>query len=138
MIDWKEFTTHYVKRLKGAEREDAYHSLIETDDLIIPNLIDAFHNDEDAAIRSKLVEIICQHRNPSTIEFLSEALHNPIPEVWKNAMDGLVALACPKAIEALRSARPRVFPKKRETEDFHRWLDETIEQAEEEIKKDQG
>jgi hypothetical protein len=138
MIDWNEFTTYYVKRLKGAGTEDAYHCLIEADDQIIPNLIDTFRNSKDPAIRSELVEIIWQHRNPATIEFLSEALHDPIPEVWKNAMDGLVALACPKSLDVLRSVRTRAFPKETQTEEFHRWLKEAIDQVEERMKSDQA
>lgn len=38
-----------------ADNNNAYHSLIETDDVIIPILIDAFRADKGPTIRSELV-----------------------------------------------------------------------------------
>jgi hypothetical protein len=136
MTNWKEYADYYIKRLRGPESESAYHSLIEADDVIIPTLIDAFRTEKDTAIRSELVEIIWQHRSFDTIGFLSEAIKDPSPDVWKNAMDGLVALACPKSLDVLRSVRTRAFPKERQTEEFQRWLKEAIEQADERMKSD--
>ena len=40
MTDWKEHTDCYIKRLGELDGEQAYHSLIEADDGIIPILID--------------------------------------------------------------------------------------------------
>ncbi len=129
----KEYADYYIKRLKGPDSDDAYYSLIEADDGIIPILIERFRSEKDSAIRSELVEIIWQHRNLDTVEFLSEALEDTAPQVWKNALDGLVALAGPKAMQVLRSAQNRVFPKQRQTDEFQAWLKEAIEQAEEMI-----
>ena len=136
MTDWKEYADYYIKRLRGPESESAYHSLIEADDVIIPTLIDAFWAEKDTAIRSELVEIIWQHRSFDTIGFLSEAIKDPSPDIWKNALDGLVALACPNSLDVLRSARTHAFPKERQTEEFQRWLKEAIEQVDERMKSD--
>jgi hypothetical protein len=57
--------------------------------------------------------------------------------IWKTALDALVILACPEAIEILGSARARVFPKKSQAEEFQRWLEEAIEQTEEEMSGEQ-
>jgi hypothetical protein len=45
MIDWHEYAAFYIERLRGPESENAYHSLIEADDAIIPILIDAFRTE---------------------------------------------------------------------------------------------
>jgi hypothetical protein len=138
MIDWKEYTAYYIKRLGEPDRDDGYHGLIEASDEIIPFLVNAFRVEQVPGIRADLVEIIWQHRNPETIEFLSEALNDPAQEVWKNALDGLVALACPKAIEALRLARSPVLHKKSQKEKFQRWLEEAIEQTQENMRQEEG
>jgi hypothetical protein len=138
MIDWKEYADYYIKRLRGSESESAYHNLIEADDAIIPTLIEAFRTEKDTAIRSELVEIIWQHRSFDTIGFLSEAIKDPSSDVWKNGLDGLVALACPQSLDVLRSARTRAFPMERQTEEFQSWLKESIEQVEERLKSDQA
>jgi hypothetical protein len=89
--DWKTYAAYYIKRLDGPDGDNAYHSLIEADDAIIPFLIEAFRNQQNPAIRSTLVEIIWHHKLPETVEFLSEALNDSAAEVWKSALDGLVA-----------------------------------------------
>jgi hypothetical protein len=53
--------------------------------------------------------------------------------VWKQALDGLVTLASPQALEVLKAAKTRQFSQQKDTEEFHRWLDEAIEQAESEV-----
>jgi predicted DNA-binding transcriptional regulator AlpA len=47
----------------------------------------------------------------------------------------LVTLVSPAALDVLRKARARQFPKRRDTEEFLRWLEEAIDQAEAEVKK---
>jgi hypothetical protein len=101
---------------------------------ILPELMAAFRSERDSRVREFLVEIIWQHRQASTIPFLKEALHDGATAVWKQALDGLVALASSAALDVLRDARPtRQFPTQREAEEFRRWLDEAIEQLEAEI-----
>ncbi len=38
MTNWKEYTAHSIKRLRGPHSDNAYHILIEADDVIIPIL----------------------------------------------------------------------------------------------------
>jgi len=92
-----------------------------------------FRMEPDAQVRAFLVEIVWQLRQPSVIPFLGEALCDSEPAVWQQAMDGLVALASPAALEVLRSARARQFPHRREAAEFHAWLHEAIAQAEGQI-----
>jgi hypothetical protein len=48
----------------------------------------------------------------------------------------LVTLASPAALEVLQAARTRKFPTRREADEFWGWLEEGIEQAEEEMAKE--
>jgi HEAT repeat protein len=119
----------YLRRFREGDAEDAFHGLLEMDHAILPELIAAFRGEADGEVRRFLVEVIWQHRQPSAIPFLGEVLRDPDPQVWKEALDGLVALASPAAIEALRAARGRTFPSKRQIEEFRGWLEEALEQA---------
>ena len=107
--------------------------MLEIPHSILPELMAAFRNERDNRVREFIVEIIWQHRQNSTIPFLKEALNDVAPAVWKQALDGFVALASDAALEVLRGARNRKFPTERETEEFRRWVDEAIEQVESQI-----
>jgi hypothetical protein len=112
--------------------QGAFCGLLEMEHGILLELMAAFRSESDNRVREFLVEIIWQHRQPSAIPFLGEALHDREAAVWKQALDGLVTLASPAALEVLCAARTRQFPVQRETKEFRRWLDEAIEQAESE------
>lgn len=131
MTDWHEYAAFYIERLRGPESEDAYHSLIEADNSIIPILIDAFRTEQDSEIRSDLVAVIWQHRVPETTDFLIEATNDPAPEVWKSALDGLVAIGGQDAIQALELARERLHPDSRKEYTKEEWIDEAIQQIKE-------
>ena len=146
---------YYLERLRRGHGDQAYHGLLETSYEILPELIVAFRAEMDTRIREFLLGIIWERwqesvrpfvgdalldikasREPavtlarSVIALLGEALLDPEPLVWKQALDGLVAFASPEALEALRAARTRQFPSQRDTEEFRRWLQEATEQAE--------
>jgi HEAT repeat protein len=120
-----EQVAYYIGRLRGPDGEDAYHSLIEADDAVVPLLIEAFGVQKDMNVRAELVEIVWQHRLPETVGFLARALDDPAPEVWKSALDGLVALGGPSAVQALERARERAQPG-----DKADWIEEALEQIE--------
>jgi len=100
------------------------------DHAVLPELMAVFRAERDVQVRAFLVEVTWQHRQPSAVSFLGEALLDPEPVVWKEALDGLVTLASPAALEVLRSARIRQFPDPRSAEEFRGWLEEAIAQAE--------
>jgi hypothetical protein len=118
-----------IQKYEQGKREHAFHSLTKADDDILPELIDAFNNESKAEIQAFLVQVIWQHREPSIIPFLGSLLSSSGPLIWKEALDGLVTLASPEALEALISARSRNFPRKQDTEEFQEWLEEAIEQV---------
>ena len=109
MQDLSTQAAYYLEQLKSfrCDWDNVYHSLIEADHGIIPLLIAAFRNEPHPTIRAFLVEVIWQHRLPDTTVFLAEVLEDSNSTVWKNALDGLVALSTPEAIEVLRVAKRR-------------------------------
>ncbi len=122
--------THYLEQFRKGDRDDAFFGLLEMDHDILPELIAVFRRERDTRVRAFLVEVIWQHRQSSVIPFLGEALGDFEPVGWKQALDGLVALASPASLETLHAAKRQQRPA-----DFGRWMDEAIEQAESEIRK---
>lgn len=113
--------SHYLAALRGADHDNAYHSLIELGPQIIPLVMRHFRSEPDPAIRATLVNIAWQTNSRDAIPLLTEALNAVEPGVWKKALDGLVSLGGPAALDVIRQARGRM-PDKAE------WLDEAIEQ----------
>ena len=129
MEDLNAFVIYNLQRLKQAEYDDAYHSLIEADDAVIPLLIEAFRAEPHSATRATLAEIVWQHRVPETIDFLSEALDDNHPEVWKSPLDGFVALGSPAAIQVLELVKQRVPTGSQAKSGRVGWIDEAIQQT---------
>jgi hypothetical protein len=121
---------YYLERYRQGHGDDAFHGLLELEHAVVPELAEAFHASTDTPERVLLLKVIWQHRQHSTIPLLAKALLNGEPEVWQEAMDGLVALASPDSLAALRRARSRPFIDERERQQFSQWLQEAIEQAE--------
>ena len=126
---------YYLEMFRGGDADNAFHGLLELRGDIIPELMTLFREEQDAAVRELLVEVIWQYRDRSVIPFLGDALSDSEPRVWRQALDGLVALASPDALDVLRRARNRKFCSQREAEEFHQWLEDAIEQAEQQARK---
>lgn len=105
-------------------REAAFHCLFELGERAIPRLAAAYRSEAEPAVRNLLVEVIWQLRSPTSIELLGEALQDPAPEVWKQALDGLVTLASPESLRILEAARDRVGVS---LDDFQSWVEGAIE-----------
>ena len=120
----------FLQRFREGHRDDAFFGLLEMDHDALPELMAAFRAERDAQVRAFIVEIVWQHRQQSVIPFLGEALCDLEPVIWRQAIDGLVTLASPAALEVLRSARARQFPCQRDTDEFRGWLEEAISRAE--------
>jgi hypothetical protein len=127
---------HYLERYHMGDADGAFHGLLELDQASLPELMHEFREATDTRLRVFLLGVIWQHRQQSVIPVLGEALLDSEPPVWREALDGLVALASPASLEALYAARTRHFTRQQDEEEFHRWLEEAIEQTEVEILKD--
>lgn len=119
-----EAVSDCVARARSGAVEPAFHGLRELGPDALPAMQSAYHVEPDPIVRAMIIEAIWQHRQPSTIGFLAEALRDPAPPVWKQALDGLVTLASPDSIHRLESARDRETDPERRA-----WIEEALEQA---------
>jgi hypothetical protein len=126
---------YYLEMFRSGDADNAFHGLLEIDRDILPELMAVFRGEQDIGVRELLVEVIWEYRERSVIPFLGEALSDTEPRIWRQALNGLVALASPAALDVLRAARTRQFPTQCETEEFRRWLEEAIEEAETETQR---
>jgi hypothetical protein len=126
---------YYLEMFRSGDTDNAFHGLLEIDSDILPELIQVFRASHDLGVRELLVEVIWEYRDHSVLPFLGEVLFDSEPGIWRQALNGLVTLASPAALDALRAARAREFPRQRETEEFRRWLEEAIAQAETKAQK---
>ena len=119
----------YLKMYNGGDGGNAFHGLLEMDPAILPELISAYHSETDTQKRCFLLHVIWEYRQPLMIPFLSEVLLDHEPLIWQEAIDGLVALASPEAVNALSAARSHRFTRSSDTATFQLWVAEAIEQA---------
>lgn len=127
---------HYLERYHMGDADGAFHGLLELDQASLPELVHEFYAATETRLRVFLLGVIWQHRQQSVIPVLGEALLDSEPEVWREALDGLVALASPASLEALYAARMRSFTRQEDAKEFRCWLEEAIEQAEFVVRKD--
>ncbi len=120
---------YYLEVFRRGDADNAFHGLLEIDRDLLPELMETFRRERDTDVREMLIEVIWGYRDRSVIPFLGEFLLDSEARIWRQALSGLITLACPAALDALRAARSREFPEQRETEEFRRWLEEAIEQA---------
>jgi hypothetical protein len=113
---------YYLAMARSDRVEDAFHGLLELPENLTSALREAYLAEADGSTRAFLVEVIWQRRQASSIPFLVEALDDPHPEAWKQALDGLCTLGAVGELRALESA-PRQLDEERRT-----WIAEAIEQ----------
>ncbi len=120
---------HYLREWASSGWAAAYHALIELGPEVLPELEHRFAEARDVALRAALVQMARQMRSAEAIGLLDTALRDPEPAVWKEALDGLVALASPAAVGVLTEALMRTPPEGTAVEDWHPWIQEALDQA---------
>jgi HEAT repeat protein len=116
--------TSFLDWARTGNREAAFQALIDLGESAIPRLTEAYRVEADPALRALIVEVVWQMRSHASLEFLGEALQDPSPEVWKQALDGLVTLATPESLRILEGARDTA---RGGDEDFRAWVEGAIE-----------
>ena len=96
---------------------------IEAPHAIVPSLIEHYEIQADGESRASIVEVVWQHRQHSTVDFLAAALGDAHAEVWKQALDGLVAIGGPRAEAALEA-----FLTDRADDERTPWVKEALQQ----------
>lgn len=124
---------YYVEQLRKGS-EDAYHALMELDNSYIPELMELFYQEKNSAMQAELLEVIWQHRSQQTLSLLQEALHYDSAEVWKTALDGIVALNHSRGLDILahEKARLQTFTDKAASERLE-WIVEAYQQLQENL-----
>ncbi|MEN6372840.1 MAG: HEAT repeat domain-containing protein [Armatimonadota bacterium] len=122
------YLEHYLRELREGDAENAYHSLVEAGPAVLPELIEAFNTESCPNMRATLVKVVWQFGLPETIPFLSQALADNDPQVWKSVLDGLVSMPCNEALAALEKARDRQFDKEKDGQIFKEWVEEALGQ----------
>jgi HEAT repeat protein len=113
----------YLDWARTGNREAALQGLVDLGEAAIPRLVNAYRDEADPSLRALVVEAVWRLRSHASIELLGEALQDPAPEVWKQALDGLVTLASPQSMRILEAAQDTV----RVPDDgFHAWVEEAI------------
>jgi hypothetical protein len=120
--------SYYLERLRAANDEGAYDALVQSEDSSVPMLIDAYYAETSIELQADLVEIVWKHRLPETLDFLSAALRHDDPRIWKNALDGMVAIGGQTSIMRLETERSRLFAAPQDFKTRLEWIDEAIQQ----------
>jgi len=118
---------HFIRKYHNGDEEEAFFGLVDLGLDVLPDLLARFHAEVDFRERAFLLKISRNIGEPTSVSLMGEALHDQNPDVWKEALDGLVTLASPQALNVLYSARSNRL----DNDDvFQEWLDEAIEQIE--------
>jgi HEAT repeat protein len=111
-----------VEDLRGPEWENAYHALLDIGVEGIPPIGRALHAESDVNVRRTLVRVLWQTRSERVLPWLVESLRDSRPEIWKEALDGLVAIGSEDALNHLENAKRSMEPAK------VAWFNEAISQ----------
>jgi hypothetical protein len=73
-VDPQDSVQLYLRELRTGDRDNAFHSLIESDPSIVPLLIDEFRRETDTKFRGEILKVIGEFRLPETVPFFAEPL----------------------------------------------------------------
>lgn len=115
---------HYLCEFRSGRGDDAFHSLIEADSAIIPELIKAYENAKEIDTKVFLIKVISEFRLDSSLCFLRHALRRDEPQIWKAALNGMAMAESPEAADAMNHVLSSVpVSTKRD------WIEEAITNA---------
>lgn len=117
------YIAEQVERLDDPSTDELFHSLIELPRDAIPLLQKAYGEQDSPQIRSRIVEVVWQYRDCSTLPFLADALNEDSDEIWKQALDGIVTIGGDKAVVILQAALNESA-----SDDKKAWIEEAIVQ----------
>ena len=125
----------YLEGARSGNSEAAFFGLLDLEEDPIPALQEVYRIEPDPAIRALIVEIVWQRRQPSTVLFLADALGDPHPETWKQALDGLVALG---TLEAKRVLEMAIQGSAGHDNERRAWIEEAINELPDAARTDEG
>ncbi len=122
---------HYIERLAGKGGEDAWHSLVEDGPDALPFIEDAFASEQRSEVRTLLIEAIGEIRQPASVTLLAKALTDPVPAVWKAAIDALVKIGGPDSKQALLQALDATPAREKDARVMGEWIADALAQLRE-------
>jgi HEAT repeat protein len=120
---------HYLREWDSSGWAGAYHSLIEIGPAIVPEITAHFEESGHPRFRAALVELSSRLRSDEALSLFALALEDEEPVVWKQALDALVTLASPSALDVLQAALTRDPPGGTDPGEWRAWVDEAIGQV---------
>ena len=120
---------HYLREWDSSGWASAYHSLVELGPQVLPELEKQLATSRDSKFRAALVELARQLHSEDALPLFEAALRDPSPEVWKAALDGLVASASPASLLLLEEAAERKPPGRTDFPEWEAWVQEALQQA---------
>lgn len=94
-----------LEAFRSGEDDEPLAALLELEDDIVPAMAELFRGESDADVRAFLVRVAWERHEQSSMDFIVEALNDPMEEVWQSALDGTVALASPEILDVLHTAK---------------------------------
>lgn len=122
----EEYAAYYLERLD--EDESAWFSLVEAPAAIVPLLAAAFRREKDAWRRAQILSVIHQHRSPEILSILKEALNDEAPQVWKEAIDGLVCVGGEEGLFIVEHASLPPVDDEGTRAEYQAYLEEAMDQ----------
>ncbi len=125
--DLKRVVAEILAGIEGPDGLENARCNLTTLPETLPFVAAAYHLEPDARRRESIIYCLWQFRDPVALPTLAAALHDREERVWKEALDGVVALGGPAALRVLDEARaafqdgPGVRLRKE-------WIDEAIGQ----------
>ena len=98
----------------------------------LPIFVHQFQIEKDPKRRARLISVIWRFRTAAALATLAIALREDVDEVWKEALDGFVAIGGESSIRFLREFRETTGVSANDIEK-RAWIDEAIEQIREVI-----
>jgi hypothetical protein len=122
--------------------DNAYYTLLTAaDESILPLLIESYCAEKNLNMRITLIELIWQQRSSKALEFLADVLQDSESDIWKEALDGIVAIDDPVGIEILEREKMRLLALSLAGKDIQgrtEWVKEALEQLREILQNGRG
>ena len=103
--DLQGYIAEQVQLFDDPASDEAFHNLIELPRDAIPLLQKAYDRQDNPQIRARIIEVIWQFRDRSTLPFLADALKEEDDEIWKQALDGIVTIGGDEAFAILKAVQ---------------------------------
>ena len=111
---------------RAGDDEAAFAELLALTDEVVPTIANFYRQEEDPDARAFLVTVAWERHEANSVEFVFEALKDPVEEVWQAALDGTVALASEEILGSLKAAREHEHADATMTRRFQICVDEAI------------